>query len=1015
MFSLSRLRFSFQTSPGLRNAKKILGNFKSSVSPLKLEITTVSTESDPFTETAKSGLVIGRSGILQGEEAREDAVAASAATAARWRDFSMSPYQHGSFRDYSWGSVTSVLSGHGRQGSWHLFEENGVMDMFHHDQPRDWRGQSWESCKGPQALWRPHHVNNERRSMDDMSSTILIFICFVNMGSTSKGQHDHKTSAFKSLGGVDSDEGKLSCNRKIDPVRILLGMQQPVFSSAPSDETMSRKKPRLAGVGVWPIPTVCSPATPSVACSSSPGDSRCNVLAQQHIVLFLLRNMESMWGTRGSIQEEVSRFISSNGLVEDPLTIEKERALINPWTSEEKEIFIDKLAAFGKDFRKIASFLDHKTTADWIVLGGRFVSKTSGVDDSIVIRSSNFDIAGSDQDTVAADVLAGICGSLSSEAMSSCITSAGPGEGYHHDRKCHKVDSVVKKPSTSDVLQNADEDAFSDETCGEMVSAHWTDEENPLYTGCLSLCKARKCLGLDLIHPTTRNTCTPLSDDANAGGTDTEDACVQESSVICGDKLGSNVEDDLPPKGNDGRLVDHQNTEAVEDIFSDVDLTGSISEDGADAMDLRTKRLNHYSAETGSQIICRPVSNRTGDESIDKNFDAKVLHQVPLDLGSAGKPSILLFPDESSFAKISVLHDSDTSQCENICNQDKLSSTLAYPEKKDKHSHKMLVGMWCSQLAELKRRSPSERGVAGSFLAHDYLHKCNSPKPAAELPRLVQKSEQANSRQKSHFWSLSDTEKPCRNGNVKLFGQILNSSSQDDEKVVHFSKSAKYSDLNLTSCKNVGGNGSLSKFDENISFAPENVPRRSYGLWDGNRIQTGLSSLPDSAILVAKYPGAFVNYSSSSSSQMEQQASQTFRNTDRNLNGVSVFTPREINSNGTVTDYQAYRGHDCTKVAPFTADVKQQQGMFSEKQRQNNGFDAVSNLQQRGRGMVGMNVMGTGGGGGVVGGSCSKLSDPVAVLRMQFAKTEPYGGQSGSRTREEESTWRGKGDMNIRR
>ncbi|KAK5833090.1 hypothetical protein PVK06_016902 [Gossypium arboreum] len=65
-------------------------------------------------------------------------------------------------------------------------------------------------------------------------------------------------------------------------------------------------------------------------------------------------------------EKQVSRFISSNGLVEDPCAAEKERALINPSTSEEKEIFIDKLAAFGKDFRKIASFLDHKTTADCV-------------------------------------------------------------------------------------------------------------------------------------------------------------------------------------------------------------------------------------------------------------------------------------------------------------------------------------------------------------------------------------------------------------------------------------------------------------------------------------------------------------------------------------------------------------------------------------------------------------------------------------------------------------------------
>ncbi|KAK8609635.1 hypothetical protein V6N13_062079 [Hibiscus sabdariffa] len=65
-------------------------------------------------------------------------------------------------------------------------------------------------------------------------------------------------------------------------------------------------------------------------------------------------------------------------------------------------------------------------------------------------------------DTVAADVLAGICGSFSSEAMDSCITwSTGPGGSYHHDWKCHKVDSVVKRHSTFDVVLNFEEDTCS--------------------------------------------------------------------------------------------------------------------------------------------------------------------------------------------------------------------------------------------------------------------------------------------------------------------------------------------------------------------------------------------------------------------------------------------------------------------------------------------------------------------------------------------------------------------------
>ena len=51
---------------------------------------------------------------------------------------------------------------------------------------------------------------------------------------------------------------------------------------------------------------------------------------------------------------------SSNELVEDPLAVEREGAMINRWTLEEGNIFSEKLAAFEKDFKKIASFLDHK-------------------------------------------------------------------------------------------------------------------------------------------------------------------------------------------------------------------------------------------------------------------------------------------------------------------------------------------------------------------------------------------------------------------------------------------------------------------------------------------------------------------------------------------------------------------------------------------------------------------------------------------------------------------------------
>ncbi|CAN8268154.1 unnamed protein product [Cochlearia groenlandica] len=65
-------------------------------------------------------------------------------------------------------------------------------------------------------------------------------------------------------------------------------------------------------------------------------------------------------------ERSMSRFISTNGLIEDSCDVEKERTMINPWTSEEKETFLNMLATHGKNFKKISSYLTLKTTADCI-------------------------------------------------------------------------------------------------------------------------------------------------------------------------------------------------------------------------------------------------------------------------------------------------------------------------------------------------------------------------------------------------------------------------------------------------------------------------------------------------------------------------------------------------------------------------------------------------------------------------------------------------------------------------
>lgn len=324
-----------------------------------------------------------------------------------------------------------------------------------------------------------------------------------------------------------------------------------------------------------------------------------------------------------------SRFISNNGLVEDPSTAEKERCMVNPWTSKEKEMFLDRLTTFGKDFRKIASFLDHKTTADcvefyyknhksdcfqgtkkktefpkpgkscltstFLVTSGKRQASISSAasldmlgagsvivahvedkltdqqkcprkrlgDDGNCMKSSNPDVLGNERETIASDMLAGICGSLSSEAMGSCITSSMDfGEGYQ-DRKSP---SSVRLPLTPEGTHNVVSETCSDESCGEIDPTNWTDEEKSSFIQAVTsygkdftmisqyvrtrssdqckvfFSKARKCLRLDkVMHPNQR---TPTSDDAKDGGVCDDDvnACVVES--ICSEKSGSRIAED---------------------------------------------------------------------------------------------------------------------------------------------------------------------------------------------------------------------------------------------------------------------------------------------------------------------------------------------------------------------------------------------------------------------------------------------------------------------------------------
>ncbi|CAL5209244.1 unnamed protein product [Lathyrus oleraceus] len=394
-------------------------------------------------------------------------------------------------------------------------------------------------------------------------------------------------------------------------------------------------------------------------------------------------------------EKMVTKFISSNGLVEDPLAIEKERDMINPWTSEEKDIFLEKFAMFGKDFRKIASFLDHKTTADCVEfyyknhksecfqklkmkdvdkLGKSYAARTnlmasgnkrmqagrlllegfgnvkaSRGEGSIIERSNSLETLGDERETAAAaDVLAGICGSLSSEAMSSCITSSiGPVDG-NKERKFLKENPLRQQPLTPDISQNADDETCSDESCGEVDLSGWTDDEKAAFLQAVSsfgkdftkiaqcvgtrsrehckvfFSKTQKCLGLNLVRPVPGIVGSPPDDDANGGESDTDDACLVETgSVVDADISGNKTDEDLP---SDALNIFHAESNLLEARRLSAELN-DISGNKTDE-DLPSDALNIFHAES-NPLEARRLSGELNDISgnkTDENLPSDALN-----------------------------------------------------------------------------------------------------------------------------------------------------------------------------------------------------------------------------------------------------------------------------------------------------------------------------------------------------------------------------------------------------
>ncbi|XP_058749755.1 uncharacterized protein LOC131622734 isoform X1 [Vicia villosa] len=678
---------------------------------------------------------------------------------------------------------------------------------------------------------------------------------------------------------------------------------------------------------------------------------------------------------------------------------------LSGWTDDEKAAFLQAVSSFGKDFTKIAQCVGTRSREHCKV----FFSKTQKCLGLNLVRP-----------------IPGIVGSPPND-------DANGGESDTDDACLVKAGSVVDADKSGN---KTDEDLPSD----ALNTFH--GESNPLEVRSLSaeLNESREITGTEVhlenvdmvsdvcaIKVETR----PGSDDSGVSLGKTDKSCsVNEHPVkITSDSIEV-------AKGKTNKLGD-----AVRESISTVGIIKPL-ECGSVAMDTTVSEGSsgdlRNEVERRQRVAAPPCSDDRDDKheadagvaveskscvlesstTANLSFSHVANSCSGLSFGSEnkhvsfGKPHASALSTNNSWATTnSLLLNAAAAPCEKAISQDRLSSNCDVQRGRDMGCHSSgsngdhQFPLPCNHLETVSilqgypLQVPVKKEVDGDV-------NCSSSVTEFPFPQKVKQTD-------DHFktlWHSSDSENTSRNGNVKLFGKIITnpSSSQKPNLITkgseengthhHPKSSNKSCKRKITSHQNSDGKLKILKFDRADYLGVENVPVKSYGYWEGTGItQTGLPSLPDSSFLLAKYPAAFSNYPTSSST-LEQQPLQAF--------GASTFTARDINGSNAMIDCPMFISRDGPKVQPFIVDVKHSQDVFSEMQR--NSFEAISSLQQHGIGVMGMN--GVGRPGILVGGSCSGVSDPVAAIKMHYSNSEKYGGQNGSILRDDES-WGGKGDI----
>jgi len=285
-----------------------------------------------------------------------------------------------------------------------------------------------------------------------------------------------------------------------------------------------------------------------------------------------------------------------------------------------------------------------------------------------------------ERESVAADVLAGICGTLSPEGMGSCITSSADLGKISMTRMEH-----ILAPEFDRSID--EEDSLSDEEC-EVDPVDWNDNEKSIFIEAMnnygkdfariSSCvksksyeqckvffsKARKSLGLDLIHQGAADVSVPTSD-TNGGRSDTDEACAAEmDSAICSTQSCSKIEMVCPTEKDIGGIITKQPELNISNVFDVVN--GKTGEDEKKA-EKKCGIVDHERFDEGThQAACGPIDINCPESTEKLHGKDDVIDQVNMHNNSAISSSTeqaKAVPSEvqSCLDSVEVLHQTSKS------------------------------------------------------------------------------------------------------------------------------------------------------------------------------------------------------------------------------------------------------------------------------------------------------------------------------------------------------------------